>query len=204
MGSKKKWKKYFNDDLKARLGKRAKGFEYIFNFLKEETVEPVIIETGTYRIADNYEGDGCSTLLFDKYVECFGGEFHSIDIDPNACKMASENTTYTNVRQGDSIKILGEIATFYYQLNKEVDLLYLDSFNIPNDEFKNDTISAVHHLKELFVARHIINSDTLVVVDDNIILDGHLRGKGRLIYEMMKAVGNEPVYTGYQLMWEGL
>jgi hypothetical protein len=202
MGAKKKWKKYFNDDLKARLGKRAKGFEYIFNFLREETVNPVIVETGTYRIEDNYEGDGCSTLLFDKYVECFGGEFHSIDIDKNACKMADENTTCAEIWRGDSIEVLGDIQT--RDDSTEISLLYLDSFNIPNDDFKEDTLPAIHHLKELFVARHLISSDTLVVVDDNIILDDELRGKGRLIYEMMDAVGNDPVYTGYQLMWRGL
>ena len=65
------WDIYW-DQIKPRLNKRADTFEQIFDYL-ERIVDPVIVETGTYREENNYEGDGCSTLLFDQYVAAHGG-----------------------------------------------------------------------------------------------------------------------------------
>jgi hypothetical protein len=65
------WSLYFNE-VSERLGKRRSSFDTMFEFLSE-IKHPTIIETGTYREENNYEGDGCSTLLFDKYIECHGG-----------------------------------------------------------------------------------------------------------------------------------
>jgi len=61
------WDAYW-DQIKQRLNKRADTFQQIFDYL-ESIVDPVIVETGTYREENNYEGDGCSTLLFDT-VRC--------------------------------------------------------------------------------------------------------------------------------------
>ena len=60
------WNTYFNE-ISPRLSRRQSSFETMFNFL-DGIKYPTIIETGTYREENNYEGDGCSTLLFDKYI----------------------------------------------------------------------------------------------------------------------------------------
>ena len=65
------WDKYFNE-ISPRLAKRKSSFETMFEYLSD-VKRPTIVETGTYREENNYEGDGCSTLLFDKYIECHGG-----------------------------------------------------------------------------------------------------------------------------------
>jgi hypothetical protein len=164
----------------------------MFTFLGEFKY-PTIVETGTYREQNNYEGDGCSTLLFDKYVECHGGNLISIDIDPKACQLSRSATTEALVIERDSVEALGE-------MEGRVNLLYLDSFNI--DNWSNDWAPAAHHLKELFAAKNIIFPGTLIVVDDNILTNkGNLIGKGRIIYELMESLGIEPLFFGYQIGW---
>jgi hypothetical protein len=190
------WDKYFRD-VYPKLGARGNTFKQIFNYL-DGFGDPFIIETGTYREENNYTGDGCSTLLFDNYLSYRTvGELVSIDIDPVACKLAEENVTYTDsyIICSDSVEFLGEHAS-----NGEVSLLYLDSFNITN--WNNDWAPAAHHLKELFAAKNLIVPGTLIVVDDNIKTpDGKRLGKGRLIYELMDALGIEPLFDEYQIGW---
>ena len=185
------WRKYF-DDISPRLNKRRTSFETMFEFLSD-IKHPTIIETGTYREEDNYEGDGCSTLLFDKYIECHGGTLISIDNDPKACQLARKATTEALVLERDSVEGLGE-------MEGRADLLYLDSCNI--EDWNNDWAPAAHHLKELFAAKNIICPGTLIVVDDNIqTMTGNLIGKGRLINEVMESLGIEPYIFGYQIGW---
>lgn len=185
------WRKYF-DDISPRLNKRRTSFETMFEFLGE-IKHPTIIETGTYREENNYEGDGCSTLLFDKYIECHGGNLISIDNDPKACQLARNATTEALVIERDSVEALGE-------MEGRVDLLYLDSYNI--EDWNNDWAPAAHHLKELCAAKNIIRPGTLIVVDDNFqTLSGNLVGKGRLINELMESLGIAPYIFGYQIGW---
>jgi len=188
-----KWNSYFSD-VKPKLAARAAGFDTIFSLLQKRN-NPVIIETGTYREQDNYSGDGCSTLLFDNFIDlqCGGkGQLISVDIDPNACVLAKNNTKHADVICSDSVEFLG---TLY----GNVDLLYLDSYNIT--DWGNDWEAASHHLKELFAAKNIIAPGTLIAVDDNIIFNNKRMGKGRLIYEVMDALDIEPFIDEYQVGW---
>ena len=185
------WAEYFKV-VQPRLNKRSDGFKKIFKYLTDKK-NPVIVETGTYREENNYEGDGCSTLLFDTFVDYHGGTVVSVDIDPKACELARENTYFTDVVESDSVEFLGT-------LEGQVDLLYLDSFNIA--DWNNDWEPAAHHLKELFAAKNCIKEGTLIVVDDNLKTPkGKRIGKGRLIYELMESLGIEPYFDGYQVGW---
>jgi hypothetical protein len=185
------WDEYFNG-IKPRLNKRSQGFQKIFDFLSA-CKSPVIVETGTYREENNYEGDGCSTLLFDSFVDYHGGTVLSVDIDPEACELAKENTFFTEVIESDSVEFLGT-------LEGKIDLLYLDSYNIT--DWNNDWAPAAHHLKELFAAKNCIKEGTLIVVDDNLKMpQGKRLGKGRLIYELMESLGIEPYFDEYQIGW---
>ena len=185
------WEEYFSN-IKPRLNKRGAGFQKIFDFLSG-IKSPVIVETGTYREENNYEGDGCSTLLFDTFVDYHGGVVLSVDIDPNACELARENTLFTEVHESDSVEFLG-------CLEGKVDLLYLDSYNI--EDWNNDWAPASHHLKELFAAKNCIKEGTLIVVDDNVkTQQGRRLGKGRLIYELMESLDIQPFLDDYQVGW---
>jgi hypothetical protein len=186
------WTTYFSE-VKPRLGSRADGFQKIFQHLNG-VQNPIIIETGTYREEDNYTGDGCSTLLFDNYVSCHGGQLISVDIDPEACELAATSTSdNAEIVESDSVEFLGT-------LDGRCDLLYLDSYNIT--DWNNDWAPAAHHLKELFAAKNIISPGTLIVVDDNVKTpQGKRLGKGRLIYELMESLGIPCFIDAYQVGW---
>ena len=185
------WNDYFKA-IKPRLNNRSEGFQKIFDFLSA-LKGPVIVETGTYREENNYEGDGCSTLLFDSFVDYHGGTVISVDIDPKACELAKNNTFFTEIIESDSVEFLGT-------LEGKIDLLYLDSYNIA--DWANDWAPAAHHLKELFAAKNCIKEGTLIVVDDNIkTQQGRRLGKGRLIYELMESLGIDPYFDDYQVGW---
>lgn len=186
-----KWTQYF-DNIKEKLGARQKSFEKIFQYLIDLENPPVIVETGTYREQDNYTGDGCSTLLFDNFIDCFGGTLYSVDIDPKACELARGAVKHAEIIESDSVEFVGTLWG-------GCDLLYLDSYNIEN--WNDDWAPASHHLKELFAAKNIIRPGTLIVVDDNIMHNNKRMGKGRLIYELMDALGIEPMFDLYQIGW---
>jgi predicted O-methyltransferase YrrM len=152
------WESIFQRNITASKQRDSSSFETMFEYLSE-IKHPTIVETGTYREENNYEGDGCSTLLFDKYIECHGGNLLSIDNDPKACQLARNATTEALVIERDSVEALGE-------MEGRVDLLYLDSYNI--EDWNNDWAPAAHHLKELCAAKNVVRPGTLIVVDDNI------------------------------------
>jgi hypothetical protein len=186
------WNSYF-DPIKTKLGARQATFEKIFDHLDDQE-HPVIIETGTYREENNYTGDGCSTLLFDNYIDIRGeGTLISIDIDPAACSLAEKNTKHAEIIESDSVEALD-------CMHGQCSLLYLDSYNIT--DWNNDWAPAAHHLKELFAAKELIVPGTLIVVDDNIKApDGRRHGKGRLVYELMESIGIETWFDSYQIGW---
>ena len=195
-GEHSSWKEYF-DLVKPRLRARTEGFEKIFNHLKHYTDSRglLIVETGAYREENNYEGDGCSTLLFDTFIDYHGGNLFSVDIDPNACKLTKDSTKHCQVYCEDSVEFLSNFKD-------EIDLLYLDSYNI--DNWSNDWPAASHHLKELFAAHLCLSPGALVVIDDNI---EHPRtkqkiGKGRLVRELIEATGKATlIHDDYQLVY---
>tara|TARA_R100000654_G_C2651897_1_gene123314 strand:- start:68 stop:706 length:639 start_codon:yes stop_codon:yes gene_type:complete len=188
------WSEYY-EEVKPLLGLRETGFTKIFEYLRR-IKDPVIVETGTVREDYNFEGDGCSTVLFDRYVDTQGGTLLTVDIDPVACKNARTVTTHAEVIEADSVEFLST-------LEGHVDLLYLDSFNIYN--WLDDWEASGHHLKELFAAKNVIKEGTLIVVDDNLYMkntDTNKKfGKGRMIQELMKSIGIPPYIDGYHMGW---
>ena len=190
------WEDYY-EEVKPLLGLRELGFTRIFEHL-DNIKDPVIVETGTVREDYNFEGDGCSTVLFDNYIGKKGGTLITVDIDPAACKNARTVTTHAEVVEADSVEFLST-------LDGHVDVLYLDSFNIYN--WLDDWEASGHHLKELFAAKNVIKDGTLIVVDDNLYgtsvgqKSNQKFGKGRMINEMMKSIGIPIHIDGYHMGW---
>ena len=190
-----KWVDYYSG-VKPLLGLREIGFTKIFEYL-ETIKDPVIVETGTVREENNFEGDGCSTVLFDNYVGMQGGTLITVDIDPIACKTAERLTTHAEIIESDSVEFLST-------LDGKVDLLYLDSYNIYN--WLDDWKASAHHLKEIFAAKNVIKEGTLIIVDDNLYVpeseDTNKKlGKGRIILELMKSIGIPTFVDGYHIGW---
>jgi Methyltransferase domain len=81
---------------------------------------PVIVETGCVRQEDNWEGDGCSTLIWNALVAERGGRAYSVDTDPTAVALAQRLAPRVEVTCGDSIAFLAQLKI------DSIDLLYLD------------------------------------------------------------------------------
>ena len=157
----------FFNSIKDKLGIRKTSFSLIFEYLDKQQGPINIVETGCLRIKDNFEGDGQSTLLFDKYTlnRENGSKVYTVDINPNATKVCksvvSENV---EVHTGDSVKYLVELIDKLNRENKKVSLFYLDSFDV---DWQSSDRSAAHHLKELTAIINYISEETMVVDDDS-------------------------------------
>jgi predicted O-methyltransferase YrrM len=185
-------------EMLNKTDKRKPGFEMMIAHLRT-CKYPLIVETGVSRQADNYFGDGMSTLIWNALAIEISGTVHCVDIDPKSCKFARDHCSdKTMVWCADSIKWLASKEIEYGKLNRGIDLLYLDSYDI---DIKNWHPSAFHHMMELTAIKKALKPGTLIAIDDNLIIDGEHIGKGTYVAEFMEKVGKEMVYKGYQYIW---
>jgi hypothetical protein len=213
-----KFWEFFNDEAAAKLALRAKTFRKIFEYLDGVSGPITIVETGCARLADNWAGDGQSTVMFDKYI-CSRdqeSECYSVDIDPasvSACtQLVSPRVVVT---QDDSVHYLNGLAKKFGQAKKKISLLYLDSFDLDKTYWYP---SAIHHLKELTAMMRCIDAETLVAVDDcplngdfvpgdgnqiSFVGSASVGGKGRLVAEYAAAAGARMLFAEYQAGWAG-
>jgi len=177
----------------------------MFKHLDQFDRPVLIVETGCVRKEGNWEGDGQSTVLFDKYVTMrqHGGTVTSIDIDhaaTNVCRGLVSNAVH--VISGDSVTWLKQIA----RNMRPVDLLYLDSFDLDTSE---SLTCEVHHVNELIAALPMVRPHTLVVVDDSPIKMNDwgmisVTGKGALVARHAVENGAELQFAKYQVGWTGM
>jgi len=193
----------FYDTVRTKLGEhRQSGFDFIFEYLGK-TDRPFIVETGCARKEDNWFGDGLSSLLFDRYVQEYGGKFITIDISEESVKFCRGHVSnLTEVILGDSVKCLYDLNQKLLMTNEKIDLLYLDSIDAPRDKPEIISQSAVHHLYEFITISRSLKTGALVCVDDNWATHNRLDGKGKILADYFHKIGNEPVKAGYQLIWK--
>lgn len=210
---------YFDGFAAPRLGKREISFRKMFQYLDGIEGPLTIVETGCARLADNWGGDGQSTVMFDKYLG-FGREGsigHTVDLDAKATALCKSLVSPRfEVHTGDSVKVLTQIARSLKAQGRTIDLLYLDSYDL---DWNNPTPSAVHHLKEMVSIVGMIRPDTLVVIDDaastclvvagannqmQMISRPAIGGKGGFVAEYAQQVGATTLFAHYQVGWTGM
>lgn len=160
---------------------------------------PVIVETGCIEEADNWVGNGCSTLIFDKYVSMCGGTLFSVDIVQEKVVNARK---YMGAR---STVVCDDSIAFLTRFNQSPHLVYLDASQL---SWHVETEAQVHHWSELKAIMPRLTPDTLVVVDDSpAVVDEQLRlevmGKGGLVAKYAEELGVELVFAEYQAGWIG-
>jgi hypothetical protein len=209
---------FFNGFAAPRLGHREKTFRKIFEYLDSLKGPVTIIETGCARLADNWSGDGQSTVMFDKYITCRDQDSMCFTVDINPISVAQcikLVSPRVRVVHDDSVHYLADLAKNLLDKNQSISLVYLDSFDL---DFTYWQPSAIHHLKELVALNRCISKETLVVVDDcplngdfmpeenNQITFVHqpkVGGKGRLVAEYADAAGARLEFAAYQAGWTG-
>jgi tetratricopeptide (TPR) repeat protein len=158
-----------------------------------------IIETGCIEEPDNWAGNGCSTILFDKYVATHpGSTARSVELDGNKVLAAQSICPNVVVTQGDSVEYLKWAAK---HVNVPIDLLYLDA---SHHDWINETPSQVHHFNELMAIMPLLHDRSLVAVDDSVTcVDDYPKnkiiGKGGLVAQYALEVAAKLEFCHYQI-----
>ena len=188
------------DDMFGKLDKRRAGFEMLYAKVKD-TQYPVIVETGCTRQPDNWFGDGQSSVVFSTMCDMHDGTLYSVDISADNCRFAKNLTgNRHHIYCGDSVSWLQEAENNFDKINRKIDVLYLDSFDL---DINNWAPSALHHIYELLSIKRALRPGTLVAVDDNLVMDdGRHVGKGTFVANWMQQAGKKMIHQGYQWIWE--
>jgi predicted O-methyltransferase YrrM len=140
-----------------------------------------IVETGCVREPNDW-GAGNSTLLFGEFCELHGGKIISVDNVPRhlaiAKKLTSQYSRHITFVESDSVSFL----TSY---TETIDLLYLDSMDVPIGEEDDRKPCQEHCLKEFMAAEPRLHPNSIVLIDDYFGGDG----KGKLAESYMMANG---------------
>jgi hypothetical protein len=190
-------------ELINKTGKRAASFAMMVNHALS-IQNPLIVETGCARQENNFDGDGMSTIIFDKLVEYHGGDFYSVDINPDNVKFATSHCKNANMFCGDSVSFLYNQSKSWVANNRKIDVLYLDSYDF---DLENPHPSSLHHVMELVAIMPSLKEGTLICVDDNPLCQddkGNMveMGKGLYVKQFMEQIKRERIHSGYQWVWK--
>lgn len=187
-----------------------------FTYLDTRPDPITIVETGCARSIGNWQEDGSSTLLWDRYVQSRSADSHVYSVDINENTVAScraEISPQVTLTCGDSVSYLNQLEK---TLDKKISLLYLDSFDI---DWLDLVPSALHHLKELTAIRSCLDPNTLVMLDDapiythitinddgkvTLVGDNRVGGKGRFVGSFAKDINAKLMWCHYQTAWTGM
>ncbi len=171
-----------------------------------------IVETGSSAWGTN------SSLLFDSYVNSFGGQFSTVDIRiMPTISLRSRCTNKTSLYCDDSVSFLKS----YRDVASPPDLVYLDSWDVDWDA---PLASAIHGLHEFLSILPAMPSGSLLLIDDtpkdaDVLSKVNVHavknfekflheyglppGKGALVknYLTSRGIGKEVAHD-YQLMWQ--
>ena len=202
-------------DTYKDLGGRLHTFKIALNLLNQRGGK-VIVETGCQRERDNWN-DGQSTRVFADYARKHDTHLYTVDIKKEYIELAeeivgNESVTYTTM---DSIKYIGDFK-------KNIDLLYLDSVDVPMPEMlkiQERSIGDIrdlsvdeaverfgdlllpaqtHCLNEIKAALPNLHRDSIILIDDNWIPGG---GKPRLAREWLFDNDWELLMDWQQTLW---
>jgi hypothetical protein len=128
-----------------------KPFSIVLQLLKKKSL---IVETGSSAYGTN------STLLFDSFLNSFGGKLYTCDlrIEPALYlqKLATDKTIFFHLNSLIFLKKL--------HINDVIsDFIYLDSMDVNTSDFSS---SMIHGLNEFFLADKILKKGGLILIDD--------------------------------------
>lgn len=181
----------FDAAFMPKLGIRAPTFRAVLREMLARDHKS-IVETGCIRKADNWEGDGQSSIVWADYIKWNHGSYQTMDIDAEACALTRELVPSAAVACGNSLVELTRRDTV-------IDLLYLDSYDV---DMANPHPAALHCLMELTSARPRLRSGSIVFIDDSPMEQGFVvGGKGKYVAEYFKEIGVAPFTFAYQIAW---
>lgn len=181
--------KWLIENYLYKIGKRYPSISIALNLFVERGGKN-IVETGTTRILGNYEGDGCTTILWGAVAKYLGGRAWTVDINDESIQLCR----FATKEFGDSIEYtVGDSVGFLKIFPKTIDLLYLDSLDFIVGGDPNPAQD--HCVNEYLAAKDKLSPKVIIVIDDCGLPEG---GKGKKLAEMLLAEGYTEVFSGYQ------
>lgn len=116
------------------------------------------IETGASKDPFN---DGAVGMFFAKLCELTGGEFHSVDIDPNVTEGSQQFYNKLNLKVNHHTQ---DSVEFLQETNIVPNLVHLDSWDV---NLKNPLPCALHGWREFVAIEDKMPVGSILIVDDN-------------------------------------
>ena len=181
-------------------------YRALLELVKQNKGHYTIVETGCAAHGTK------STLLWDKFVNIFGGKVLSVDLDgKSVIKTNNLTSDMTKVFHSDSLLYLPTITD-------KIDFLYLDSYDV---NFLNPLASAEHHLKEFNCIKHLLCKGSIILIDDTPIspewldngkyspiynklklqFDANMAGKGSLVIKELEKMNATKLMHQYQVLY---
>ncbi|MBS0203966.1 MAG: class I SAM-dependent methyltransferase [Planctomycetes bacterium] len=154
---------------------------------------PTIVETGTIRAEEDFDGAGFFTYLAGTFVARHGGKLHSVDLSPTNVDFAR---TWTAVFGERVVIHQGNSVQFLRSFTDPIDVLYLDSLDT------TEAHHAAHCQQELESASAKLHAQSLICIDDTPWQAGAFIGKGASAVPWLLNHGWRVLYAGYQVVLE--
>ena len=175
-------------------------FRKFFELLRKFE-NPTIVETGSSGWSVT-----CSSLLFDRYVNKYGGDFSTVDFTPYTInRLKPMLSPLSEAHCGDSVEFLKNFP-------RQIDAAYLDSYDI---DWLNYEPAAQHGKKEMEALLPHLKDKSIILIDDTPALPLFLPfrgetqtsvgdlfeitesmpGKGMYVEEVLKANSDKFRYT---------
>jgi predicted O-methyltransferase YrrM len=172
--------------------RRYSTFLTALNLLTERNVQS-IVETGTARHGiKNCAGDGCSTIIFSEWSTNHGASLYSVDINPEALHRAEQAIPVYN--RDCATFILGDSIEFLFNFEKQIDFLYLDSYDF---NASRPIQSQLHYFREIMAAYPWLTPQSIVMIDDCDLPHG---GKGKYAIDYLLERGWTILKSSYQVI----
>jgi len=177
------------------FGKRRVTFLKVLELL-DKTKAKVIVETGTSRSGlKGAKGDGAATIVFGKWAKQNNALMYSVDISEESVKGSQAEVDAQNL--SDYVTLyLSDSVVFLKDFERQVDFLYLDSYDYSND-LEVQVKSQEHHLKEFKAIEDRLHKNTIVLIDDCRLPNG---GKGKITIEYMLQKDWKILIDAYQVL----
>ena len=186
-------KDWFFEKYFTKLQKRFWTFKIALNlFLQRDS--KIVVETGTQRGKDDWDG-GCSTTIFGDFCKKYDKHLYTIDNNVANLEISRRDTNEfaTNITYelNDSIRALKNF-------DSKIDLLYLDSLDCKKDLHDQNIEAQTHALNELKAAYDKLSSKSIIIIDDNLFTNG---GKTRMCKERLRKKGWICLMDYKQTLW---
>jgi predicted O-methyltransferase YrrM len=182
------WLEKYRHSMSCRYWTFKAAFDLLYQMPRHR-----ILETGCIRMENDW-GAGCSTLLFGEFCELNGGRIMSVDLFPNHLETAKRLTAPYN----HLIDYVESDSVAYLKTHPDqIDLLYLDSMDVPMHDGADRVPCQEHCLNEFKAAEDKLHAQSIVLIDD--YFNGN--GKGRLAEKYLMDNGWRRVFCFQQQLF---